>query len=164
MQSKFIKYIEFFWGLFLTFLITCTFIFKPGYVFFTDLVHGPNRDNAWTGSGLLLQSSIVFFDKIFGSEISIKLIYFLSIFFIYFVGVFLVKQLTENKYIQVFIGSFALMNLFVYERILYGQLGVVLAYAFYVLFFVYLLRVFYFVRREHVAEAVGAAHRELGHC
>ena len=141
--EKFLKKLEenivSIFGLFLAFFILGKIIFQKGFVFFTDFVHGPNVKYIFSANNIFINSELYLFDFI-SPEFSSKIIFFTTILLLYFAGSFFAKNFTDNKYLQIFAGSFAVLNLFVYERILYGQIGVTLSLAFYIFFLSFLVK------------------------
>jgi hypothetical protein len=128
------------WGFVLTFLISGVWFFQDGYILMTDLVHGPNREYLWNSSTILM-NAVLYAGDFISAEFSSKFVYFSTFIVLYFAGVNLAKNFTKEKYLQILAGSFTVLNLFVYERILYGQVGVVLALAFCTFFFAYIYKI-----------------------
>lgn len=120
--------LSFWFGLALTFLISTPMIFEPGYIAFTDFVHGPHFQYNWQVGQVLINGLRYFFDYIspaFSSRVFLPL----SILLIYFSARYFVRSFTKDGLIAIAVSSFAVLNLFVYDRVLYGQVGVVWAYA-----------------------------------
>lgn len=131
------------WGYILVVLaIAAPWFIRPGYLFFTDNVWGPNLILNWTSSWFLFKFLIRILSFIFP-------IYFLEKVFI--VGVIVLILLGGRRLVNtileycgsqeesgnqspvsqglIFILSlFVLFNPFVYDRALYGQFGVLVAY------------------------------------
>lgn len=113
----------------------------PGYLFFTDNVWGPNLKLDWTSSwflfnllvkGLSFIFSVAFLEKIWISGILIL---------IALGGRLLVKTISEpiSSGLVFVLSLFALFNPFVYDRALYGQFGILIAYGcvFYILAYLF---------------------------
>ncbi len=140
------------WGFILVFLISGIWFFQKGYILMTDLVGGPHREYLWNSSTILM-NAILYLGDFIGSEFSSKFIYVFTFLVLYFSGVYLAKVFTDDKYLQILLGSFSILNLFVYERILYGQIGVVLASAFCALFFASIYKL-YFINENFKAREI----------
>jgi hypothetical protein len=155
------KFSRNFWPYLLVILaIILPWFLKPGYLFFTDTVWGPNINLDWRNSWFLLNViikalsfifSVAFLEKIFISSI---------LALILLGGRFFVKNILEsyrpnddtdadnstakNPLVSlglVFVLSlFALFNPFVYDRALYGQFGVLAAYGFLLFALAYLFK------------------------
>jgi hypothetical protein len=141
-RGSFLQNLACIWGITLTFLIGGIWFFQNGYIVMTDLTHGPGREYAFNSSTILM-NIILYLGDFISYEFSSKFIYIFTFLLLYFAGVHLAKNFTENKYLQSFIGTFSVMNLFVYERTLYGQVGVTLACGFLILFFSYLCKIYF---------------------
>jgi len=127
--------------------VTLPWFLKPGYLFFTDMSAGPHIIVPnFTVGGFFYYYSIA---KILSYALPIDLIQ--KLFFAIILGVVLLgghriaRSFTQNKAI-LFLGSaFALFNPFVYDRLMYGQVGIILSYGFFLASFGYLLS-FYFTK------------------
>ena len=121
--------------------ITLPWFLKSGYLFFTDMSAGPHIIIPnFTDSGFFYYHSIA---KILSYALPIDLIQklFFTVIFgaVLFGGYRIARSLTQNKAL-LFLGSaFALFNPFIYDRLMYGQVGVILGYGFFLAFFGYLL-------------------------
>jgi hypothetical protein len=139
-KLKFNRLSVHFWGYVLVILaIIIPWLLKSGYLFFTDNAWGPNINLNWASSlflfNFLIKSlsfvlPIAFLEKIFiagvlilillGGRILVKTVleYYNK-----------VENLTQASRGLIFVLSlFALFNPFVYDRALYGQFGVLMAY------------------------------------
>ena len=132
-------------------LIVFPLFLHSGYLFFTDFVWGPKVLIEWqsnsffinffikTLSYILLVSflqkiylSVVLLSILSGAKKLIQEIYFLF-----------VNDNGHSNYWLIFILSlFALFNPFIYDRVMYGQIGVVVAFGFMILAFGFLLEFF----------------------
>lgn len=118
----------------LVLLIVLPWFFHRGGLFFTDMVWGPQS----TLLGAKLGAYFDIFEKLYISFIfSIVL----------FAGWRIAKSLTDDKAILFLSSAFALFNPFVYDRTMYGQLGIVFAYGLFLASFGYLLS-FYFKEQK----------------
>lgn len=130
--------------LFLILLIVLPWFLRSGYLFFTDWVWGPNlKIPKFTESGFYFG----FISKILGSlfplDFAQKIFLALILGVVLFGGYKIAQNFTKNKAI-LFLGSaFALFNPFVYDRLMYGQVGIILGYGFFLAAFGYLIS-FYF--------------------
>ncbi len=126
--------------------ITLPWFFRSGYLFFTDFVFGPKIILDWQSSSFFVNAVFYSLSFVLPSAFVEKL----------FVGlVFLVVLLGGRKLIQEILGEqksgswlvfilslFALFNPFVYDRVMYGQFGVVAALGFMAWSLGYLLQYF----------------------
>lgn len=152
-----IKYIKlnklppFFWGYVLVILaIVAPWFLKSGYLFLTDMVWGPVIKLDWTNSwflfnllikGLAFIFSISFLEKVFISG-TFLLILLGGRIFIKTVLEYYSESKTSKRGLVFILSLFTLFNPFVYDRALYGQFGILVAYG--CLFFVvaYLFKVY----------------------
>ena len=122
-------------------LIVSPWFLRPGYLFFTDTVWGPNIKLDWTSSWFLfnliikalsLVFSIAFLEKIFISSVLVLIL---------LGGRFFVKTIVPeiSSGLTFTLSLFALFNPFVYDRALYGQFGVLISYGcvFFILAYLY---------------------------
>lgn len=127
-------------GFLLTFLISVPMIFKSGYIAFTDFIHGPQVQYNWQLAQVALNFLRYIFDYI-SPEFSSRVFIPITILLIYFSARYFVRFFTKDNIIVTAVSSLAVLNLFVYDRILYGQIGVVWAYAFLFIFTAAILRI-----------------------
>ena len=123
----------------LVLLIVLPWFFKRGYLFFTDMSWGPNIILPhWTSGWIYLDLIIKGLSAIIPSSLIEKL--FLTGVFgvILFGGRRIAQSFTKNKAILFLSSAFVLFNPFVYDRLMYGQTGVILGYGFFLAFFGYL--------------------------
>jgi hypothetical protein len=120
--------------------ITLPWFFVPGYLFFTDSVWGPTISTDWHSASYLVNICVLILSKVIPVDVLEKL--FIS-------GVFAVllwggKRFVEesvrlfgiasNYWLVFTVSLFAVFNPFVYDRVLYGQLGVAISLGFLFLF------------------------------
>lgn len=120
--------------------IVLPLFFKPGYLFFTDFVLGPNVILDWQSTSFLINIIFFFFSYVFSLDILQKIFIGLVLLIVLIGAKKLIEEillLSKNKerngpsYWFVFIISlFALFNPFVYDRVMYGQFGVVASFGF----------------------------------
>ncbi len=104
-------------------------IFKDGYVFLSDYVFanysGFNPNNFYIFSFL-----IEILSKIFSLAFIGRLFILLSLIVSIIGAKSIVQNFISNKWIVFVVSLFGLINPFVYDRTMYGQVGVVIAYGF----------------------------------
>jgi hypothetical protein len=135
----------------LVLVIVLPWFLRPGYLFFTDLSWGPNVVlPAWTSNWFYFWAAVKGLSFLISPDLLEKL--FIAVVFgiVLFGGYKIAESLTQNKII-LFLGSaFALFNPFVYDRVMYGQFGIVLAYGFFLAFFGYLIRYYFTLERRQI--------------
>ena len=144
-----------FWGYVLIVLMIVTpWFLRSGYLFFTDNVWGPVIKLDWTGSwfflklllnGLSFVFPVDFLEKIFISGVLVLIL---------LGGRILVKAILEyyndrdsnggqtkiSSGLIFVLSLFVLFNPFVYDRALYGQSGILIAYGFFLFALAYLFK------------------------
>ena len=131
--------------------IALPWFLKPGYLFFTDNVWGPNINLVWTDSWFIPNLLIKGLSFVFPVDLLEKVFISAILTLILLGGQFLVKtvlELSDKKdgaavRVQglIFVLSlFALFNPFVYDRALYGQFSILAAYGCFLFAITYLLR------------------------
>lgn len=110
-------------GLLLILLISFPILFKPGYVFFTDFVNGPGRDNSLGNFNTLINVFLQVGNWLGAGDWFSKYIFIFSFGILYFAGRSLARNFTPDGVIVSLVGAFSMLNLFLYERSLYGQVG-----------------------------------------
>ena len=123
-------------------VITLLWFFKPGYLFFVDFVLGPHIILDWRGASFLPSLFLLLFSYIlpidFLEKIFISLIFLVLIFgakkFIE-ESLLLVKNTKKEpeRWLVFILSLFIVFNPFVYDRIMYGQIGMVAALGFFAL-------------------------------
>jgi hypothetical protein len=111
-------------GLLLILLISFPILFKPGYVFFTDFVSGPGRDSSLGNFNTLLNLFLQVGNWMGAGDWFSKGIFVFSFGILYFAGRSLARNFTKDEIIASLVGAFSMLNLFIYERSLYGQIGI----------------------------------------
>lgn len=149
MKQKFKQLIPYF---LVVLVIVLPWFFEPGYVFFTDFAWGPKILVDWHGASFLFNVVIAGLSHILSTALLQK-IFISSIFLIVLLsGKKLIKEIfllfgeegnNKSDYWLVFILSlFFLFNPFIYDRVMYGQFGIVMAFSFLSLALGYLLAYF----------------------
>ena len=139
--------------------IALPWFLKPGYLFFTDMVWGPNINLDWRQLAFLFNLIIKALSFIFPVAFLEKIFIIIILALILFGGrrfVLAVSKIGDtsiSRGLTFILSLFALFNPFVYDRALYGQFGVLMAYG--CLFFVaaYLLTSFKTLDFSHLKYA-----------
>jgi len=127
LQAKYKTYIPY---IIVVVAITLPWFLKFGYLFFTDFSIGPNIPLDFFSNGFLTNFSISVFSLFhfygFGQKVFIA-----AIFLIVLLGGKKIADFFVKDYWLAFLVSlFFLFNPFVYDRALYGQMGVIAAFGF----------------------------------
>lgn len=139
--------------------IILPWLFKPGYLFFTDFVMGPKILLDWGSNYFLLNLILRAFAYFLPVALLEKLFFGLAIGLVFFAGqklsiaaLKLIRSADNERFwLSIFGGLFALFNPFVYDRLMYGQMGIVIAYGFLMLTAAYLFE--YLIDRKFVLMA-----------
>lgn len=127
-KNLFFKYNHWFLYILIVFIIFPA-IFKDGYIFLTDYVFGNysgfNPDNFY-----LFNFLIEILSKIFSFAFINRLLILLSLFISIIGAKSIVQNFISNKWIVFIVSLFGLINPFVYDRVMYGQIGIIIAYGF----------------------------------
>lgn len=148
-----------FWGYALVILaIVAPWFLKSGYLFLTDMVWGPKISLDWTNvwfflnlliKGLSFIFSLAFLEKIFITGILVLILLggriFVKAVLEYYrepdeFGTAVSAPVASSQGLIFILSLFALFNPFVYDRALYGQFSVLIAYGFLLFAVAYLLR------------------------
>ena len=113
--------------------IVLPWLFHPGYVFLTDMSWGPNVGLDWTSNLLLLNLIVKALSFIFSVAFLGKILIGITTFVVLVGGRAVVDCFLDDKLAAFVVSLFALFNPFVYDRLLYGQIGIVLAFGFFLL-------------------------------
>ena len=121
--------------------ITLPWFFNRGYLLFIDFSFGPSVSLNFLSSDalttLIIKTLSLFYFYDFGEKLFISLI-FLTVFI---GGKKVVENFSDDKTIIFLSSLFFLFNPFIYDRIMYGQIGIVLAFGFFCIGLGYLLKV-----------------------
>ena len=120
----------------LVLIIVLPWFLKQGHLFFTDMTWGPNMDlPPLTSKWIYLELIVRALSFVIPVSLLEKL-FLVSVFTVILWGGNKITQAFTNNDLILFLGSaFALFNPFVYDRFMYGQLGVLLSYGFFLAFF-----------------------------
>ncbi len=152
-RLKFNRTPVFFWAYAAVILAVVTpWFLKPGYLFFTDNVWGPVINLDWANSGFILNLLVKVLSSVFPIDFLGKLFISGILILILLGGRLLVKIILEYYRLEgngmsisrglIFsLSLFALFNPFVYDRALYGQFGILAAYACFLFVLAYLLKI-----------------------
>ncbi|MEI6396853.1 MAG: hypothetical protein WCO48_02160 [Candidatus Taylorbacteria bacterium] len=128
-----------------TLIIILPWFFRSGYIFLTDMSWGPNISLDWTGNWFFVNLVVKFFSLIFSVAFLEKVFIGFTIFVVLVGGKkiadYIIKICSgrEDRLVAFTVALFALFNPFVYDRLLYGQTGIILAFGFFLLASAYLL-------------------------
>jgi len=129
--------------------IVLPWFLKPGYLFFTDFVLGSKIILNWQSNQFLLDLLFKLFSFILPIDLVEKMFFSGVLLLILLAGRFLVKQLLlffsdfkekENGELIFLASLFLLFNPFVYDRVMYGQWGVILGFGWFIGAIGYLLK------------------------
>ncbi len=122
--STFLKeYLPYF---FVVLLVLFPVFIKPGYILLTDFVFGPHiplsLEDGWFLPRVVFRALSWFIP----ADIVQKIFFTATLGTVLFGGYRLAKSFTNNAYVVFLVALFSLCNPFVYDRIMYGQVGVVI--------------------------------------
>ena len=112
---------------------------KPGYLFFTDSAFGKNVDLDWTKNWFFLNVALRSLSFVLPMDIVQKLFIGFVLFIVLAGGKKIAENFVRDKWLVFVVSLFALFNPFVYDRVMYGQFGLVLSFGFLCLSVGYLL-------------------------
>lgn len=119
--------------------ITLPWFFSSGYLFFTDFVLGPQMQIEWWSGWVIYALLIKILSFVLPLALVGKLAIGATLLAVLLGGEKIAENFLEDKY-QIFtVSLFALFNPFIYDRLMYGQVGMVLAFGFFCLAIGYLL-------------------------
>ncbi len=131
-----------FWPCWVTVIaVVLPWFFKSGYLFFTDFLLGPKIILNWQNNQFLLNLLFKLFSFVLPLDIVEKLFFSWVLLLVFWAGRCLIKQFLlffsgfeKNEYLGLTFGLslFLLFNPFIYDRIMYGQWGIVLGYGFFI--------------------------------
>ena len=136
MKNKITKYLPY---LSVVIAIVLPWFFHSGYLFATDMVFGPKINIDWTSGWFLTNIVIKIFSFVFSVAFLEKIFIVITIFIVLWGGRKIASYFMEDKIAIFVVSLFALFNPFVYDRMMYGQVGIVLAFGFFLLAIGYLL-------------------------
>jgi len=109
-------------------VIILPWFFHSGYLFFTDMVWGPNMDLNWTSNYFLFNLIAKILSFVFSVALGEKLFIGITLFIVLLGGRKIINYFTKDKFIIFFVSLFTLFNPFIYDRMMYGQVIIVLAF------------------------------------
>ncbi|MFA6537731.1 MAG: hypothetical protein WCT18_05040 [Patescibacteria group bacterium] len=124
---------------FIVLAVVLPWFIKSGYLFFVDQSWGPIVEINWQYSSFLLSlitktfsffGSVAFFEKIYITLVLGLILFFGKSLIEKIAKLFFRDGLAVNKKLIFVLSLFSLSNPFVYDRALYGQVGVLAAYGF----------------------------------
>lgn len=121
-------------------LIIFPILFKDGYVFLPDYVLA-NKSGLDLNNFYLFSLFVDILSHIFSFEFISRLCLFLSLLISIIGSKTIVQNFVSNKWIVFLISLFGLINPFVYDRVMYGQIGIVFAYGFLIIGTGYLFKI-----------------------
>lgn len=114
------------------FSVSGVWFMEPGYLFFTDMVWGPNRLIIdYSDNWLFLNSILKLLAFVFPLAMVEKIFLTMTISTIVLSGRLVVKNFISDPLLVFSTSMFFLFNPFIYDRLLYGQIGVALSFAFF---------------------------------
>jgi len=129
-ENRFKKYIlgiEYLPYILVVLAVVLPWLFHSGYLFFTDLVVGPNMSvNLFQSSfaqNLLIKIFSLFHFFAFGQKVFIGL----TLLIVLLGAKKLLEYFTDQKWLVFILSLFFLFNPFVYDRVMYGQFGIPLS-------------------------------------
>lgn len=115
-------------------------LFKPGYVLLTDYVLA--NYSGFSSSNFYIFTFLVdVLSKIFSIAFISRLFVFLSLLISIIGAKSIVQNFVSNEWIVFIVSIFGLINPFVYDRTMYGQIGIVISYGFLMLGTGFLLKI-----------------------
>lgn len=121
----------FFFYAFAVLLVIFPWFLRSGYIFLTDFVWGPHIILDWTDSWFAVFLVVKFLSFILPVDLIQKLFVGFALAVVLAGGAKIAKVFVKDKYAVFSLSLFFLFNPFVYDRLLYGQVNVVLAYGFF---------------------------------
>ena len=144
--------------------VVAPWFFQRGYLFFTDLAIGPRLIADWHNGYFLLNSLLKLLSFVLPFDALEKILLGLIVGLVFYAGQKLfvatanfTASLNDQKdwvVLSILGGLFALFNPFIYDRLMYGQIGIVASFAFMIMTVVYLLA---YLKRPAYASVIGAA-------
>ena len=120
-------------------LVVGVFFAKPGYLFFTDYVVGPHMSPDPTSGWFYADTLFSFLSHIISAAFLQKCIFVFLSYLLLVSGNKLAERFTKNTVLIILGGLFAFFNPFVYERMMYGQVGVLLGLGFCIMGFAHFI-------------------------
>jgi hypothetical protein len=115
------------WGVVLVMTIALPWWLQSGYLFFTDFIGGPVTRIVWSDPGVAVSGGVGLLALVFPPDVAQKLFVTLLLWLTFACGVAIAKTVSSSRWVQVLAGSALLLNPFVYDRLAFGQMVVLLA-------------------------------------
>jgi|GEM_PF-2502185 len=132
-------------------------VIRPGYIFLTDLSWGPHMAPlAWFRSDWLFSWVVWLLTQVIPADVVEKVFIITALAIILWGGRIIACQYTTDRRVRVLASLFLLFNPFVYDRLLYGQVGIVLAFGLTTLMFGWLVEFFRTARFRNVIQSAVA--------
>lgn len=122
------------------FIITGPFFIKPGYLFFTDFAFGPHVALNFFSTSFFVNFVIKALSLFLFYDLGQKLFIALTIGLLFWGGEKICEHFTDKPLVSFVAGLFFVFNPFVYDRLMYGQIGIVAGLACLCMSFGYLLQ------------------------
>jgi len=103
----------------------------PGYLFFTDFNWGPHKSVSLQGNGAPFFLLLEVLGKVLGTSLAEKAMVVSCLLLLVVAGMKLAAALTQDVKIRALVGLYVLFNPFVYERLGYGQINLLVGLAFF---------------------------------
>lgn len=107
--------------------IVLPWFLEPGYLFFTDFVWGPSVELNWRSSSLPLWLALHGLGTIVPHDLAQKLFLTALLAFVAWSGYKLAASVAEDRMLASVLSLFLIFNPYVYDRLGYGQIGVIAA-------------------------------------
>lgn len=120
-------------------LITGIWFVKSGYLFFVDMAWGPQTIVEWQNSWFFLQLIFKASSYIIPAAVVEKIFISLVFLVVLLGGRKIAMNFINNKWLVFILSLFVLFNPFIYDRVGYGQFGLILAFGWLCLTFGYFL-------------------------
>ena len=118
------------WYLAVVLAIVLPLFFKSGYLFLTDFYFGPNMPINFFSNSFVTVFLIKLFSLFYFYDVGQKIFISVALLIILLGGKKLSENFVNNKWLIFLSSLFFLFNPFVYDRIMYGQVGIVIALGF----------------------------------
>lgn len=124
---------------FVAFLVAGPWFFQSGYLFFVDTVWGPNTPLNFMDNWFLFNSLAKLIAFVLPWPLVQKLFILMVVFTALFGGKKIAEQFIDSRVFVFVVSLFSFFNPFVYDRFVYGQMGVILGQGLIMAFVGYLL-------------------------
>ncbi len=128
--------------IFVVFVVILPLFFTSGYLFFMDFYFGPNVSMDFFSNGFLITFLVKLFSLFHFYDVGQKIFIGVVLFIVLLGAKKLLENFIHEKWLVFLSSLFFLFNPFVYDRLMYGQIGIVAAFSFLCLGISYLLEYF----------------------